>query len=621
MTPLLLLAALAAADRPNILWLTSEDNGPQLGCYGDEFADTPNLDALAADGLKYATCWSNAPVCAPARTTIITGMYPPSFGGQHMRSEVRLPGEIGGEVVKLFPQLLRDAGYYCTNHTKTDYNLVGDPAACWDDTSKAAHYDNRPDGTPFFAVFNETISHESKLRTRPHEAVHDPAGVRVPAYHPDTPEVRQDWAQYYDRVTEMDARLGKRLKDLEKAGLADDTIVIYFGDHGSGMPRSKRTPLDSGLRVPLIVRVPEKFAHLAPGGYAAGGTSDRLVSFVDLAPTVLSIAGVDIPAYMQGSAFAGGTPGDPPEYLFGFRGRMDERTDFSRAVTDGRMVYVRNYLPHLPHGQHVGYQFQTPTTRVWKAMYDAGELSDAQSRFWQARGGEELYNLATDPDEVRDLATPETVVPFRAALRSWQLEIRDLGFMPEGVMHRLAEEAGVTPYEYGHSDRYPLEEIMAAADSASLPGDEIGPEWIAAMAVGDGHPAARYLAASAYLAVDPAFARENRDPLLDALEDTHPEVAIAAAEALAEHAKRPRVAGIDDDRAVALSVLERYADYRNGSSFAATAALAAVDRLGRKADPIKAAVLDAPRPGPEAGRAREYVRRLQDTIAGREWSK
>ncbi|HRX79964.1 MAG TPA: sulfatase, partial [Pirellulaceae bacterium] len=241
--------ALTAEDslRPNVLWITSEDNGPHLGCYGDDYATTPNLDALAARGMIYRTCWSNAPVCAPARTTIISGMYPTSLGAEHMRSMTQLP-----DAFKMYPVYLREAGYYCTNNSKEDYN-VKPTGEVWDDSSGKAHWKKRADGQPFFAIFNHTISHESKLRTRPHKAVHDAAKVRVPAYHPDTPEVRQDWAQYYDRITEMDALAGENLQEIAAAGLADDTIVFYYGDHGSGMPRSKRWPYNSGLQVPLIV--------------------------------------------------------------------------------------------------------------------------------------------------------------------------------------------------------------------------------------------------------------------------------------------------------------------------------------------------------------------------------
>ena len=199
---------------PNILWITSEDNGPALGAYGDNFADTPNLDALAALGMIYRNSWSNAPVCAPARTTIISGVYPPSLGAQHMRSMVPMP-----DGMKMYPQFLREAGYYCTNNSKEDYNLVK-PGEVWDESSREAHWRNRHDSTqPFFAIFNFTTTHESQIRSRPHEQKHDPAGVPIPAYHPDVPEVRQDWAQYYDKMTEMDTQAGEILQQLKEVGL------------------------------------------------------------------------------------------------------------------------------------------------------------------------------------------------------------------------------------------------------------------------------------------------------------------------------------------------------------------------------------------------------------------
>jgi len=227
-----MLVAVAAArqedrPRPNILWITSEDNGTELGCYEDPYARTPHIDRLAARGLKYLNAWSNAPVCAPARTTIISGMYPPSTGSEHMRSLVKLPAGF-----RMFPQYLRDAGYYCTNNAKEDYNLKK-PGQVWDESSRQAHWRNRQPGQPFFAVFNITTSHESQLRKRPHRLVHDPSQAPVPTYHPDTPEVRHDWAQYYDKLTEMDTEVGERLDELEVAGLADHTIIFYYGDHGS----------------------------------------------------------------------------------------------------------------------------------------------------------------------------------------------------------------------------------------------------------------------------------------------------------------------------------------------------------------------------------------------------
>ena len=290
----------ADGTRPNILWISSEDHGPQMGCYGDSLAVTPNVDALASRGVRYATCWSNAPVCAPARTTIITGMYPPSLGAEHMRSMVAMP-----EGTRLFPSILRERGYYCTNNSKEDYNVAVSEKV-WDVSSNKAHWKNRPDADqPFFAVFNSTLSHESAIRRFKGEPKHDVTKVRVPAYHPDTPTSRRDWAIYYDTVTQADEAAGKHLKELEAAGLAESTIVFYWGDHGSGMPRSKRWPCNSGLHVPLIVYIPEAYAHLRPYDYKAGGISERPVSFVDFAPTMLSLAGIPPKTWMQGKAFLG----------------------------------------------------------------------------------------------------------------------------------------------------------------------------------------------------------------------------------------------------------------------------------------------------------------------------
>ena len=247
----------SAADHPHILWLTSEDHGPEMGCYGDALAVTPNVDGLARKGMLFDLAWSCAPVCAPARTCIITGMYPPSIGGQHMRSMVSLPDEM-----QFYPWYLKKAGYYTSNNSKQDYN-VNKMEQGWDASSKKAHYRDRAEDQPFFAVFNVTVSHESKIRKRPHAPTLDPAKIRVPAYHPDNAESRQDWAQYYDIVSQADAMAGQRLAELARAGLTDDTIVFYYGDHGSGMARSKRWPYNSGLSVPMVVYFPEKWKHLA----------------------------------------------------------------------------------------------------------------------------------------------------------------------------------------------------------------------------------------------------------------------------------------------------------------------------------------------------------------------
>jgi len=586
------------AARPNILWVTSEDNGPHLGAYGDKFADTPNLDRIAAGGMIYRNAWSNAPVCAPARTAIISGVYPPSTGSQHMRSLLPMP-----PWMKMYPQFLREAGYYCTNNSKEDYNLEK-PDGVWDESSGKAHWRKRQPGQPFFAIFNFTVSHESQIRRRPHTPVHDPAKVRVPAYHPDTPEVRQDWAQYYDKITEMDAQVGKVLAELEEDGLADDTIIFYYGDHGPGMPRGKRWPYDSGLHVPLIISVPEKYKDLAPKEYTVGGSSDRMVAFVDLAPTLLSLVGIEPPQWMQGQAFMGKHEAAPRPYNYGFRGRMDERYDMVRSVRDERYVYLRHYMPHEIYGQYIAYMFQTPTTQVWKQLYDEGKLEPPKTFFWETKPAEELYDLQDDPDEVNNLADSprhqDVLKRMRKAQQAWALEIRDLGFLPEGEIHSRSQ--GTTPYEMGHdAAKYPIKKIMAAAELAS--SLEAGTVEKLVAAAGDEDSAVRYWAVTGVLMRGPDAVAAAKETLHKCLEDSSPYVRIAAAEALGRY-------GNDEDVAKALDVLMELAPASQGT-FVAMAALNALDLLDEKAAGRKDEIATLSQKDPNApGRTGSYIPNL-----------
>ncbi len=593
------LAWAEAGPQPNILWITSEDNGPHLGAYGDRFADTPNIDRIAAEGMIYLNAWSTAPVCAPARTTIISGVYPPSTGSEHMRSMTRLPARF-----KMYPQYLRQSGYYCTNNSKEDYNLQKPPGV-WDESSRRGHWRNRQPGQPFFAIFNFTTSHESQIRRRPHTPVHDPAKVRVPAYHPDTPEVRLDWAQYYDKITEMDAQVGRLLEELRRDGLADDTIIFYYGDHGSGMPRSKRWPYNSGLQVPMIVSVPEKFKHLAPKDYEPGGKSDRLVGFIDLAPTVLSLAGIRPPAHMQGHAFLGKYEAPEQPYGYGFRGRMDERYDMVRVVRDKRYLYIRNYMPHKIYGQFIAYMFQTPTTRVWKDLYDQGKLAPPKTFFWETKPAEELYDLQNDPDEVNNLADSpqhqEVLKRLRRAQQELAKRIRDVGFLPEGEIHARSE--GSTPYEMGHDEaKYPMEKIMAAAElAASLKQDDV-PELLAAF--GDQDSAVRYWAAMGMLMRGADGVAAAKGPLRMALEDSSPYVRVIAAEALGRY-------GSDEDVAKVLPVLLESAALDRSGAYVAMLALNALDAMDDRAKSAVEAIKALPKQhASAAGRGKNYVPNL-----------
>ncbi|MBI2686006.1 MAG: sulfatase [Acidobacteria bacterium] len=567
------LALAAQPKRPNILWITCEDMSPNIGCFGDAFAKTPLLDALAAKGLRYRSCWSNAPVCAPARTTIISGMYAPAMGAEHMRSLVNMgPGR------KMFPQLLREAGYYTSNNSKEDYNLEL-TGKVWDESGPRAHWRKRPPGQPFFSVFNFLGTHESQIRTRPHEWKHSFEGVRVPAYHPDTPEVRQDWAQYYDNIESMDAWAGRILKELSDDGLTGDTIVFFFSDHGSGMPRSKRWPYDSGLRVPLILSIPETFSAFRPPEYKTGAETRRPVSFVDLAPTVLRLAGAAPPPYHQGIDF---TAGKAREYVFGFRGRMDERVDMVRSAFDGRYVYIRNYMPHKIYGQHIAYMFETPTTRVWKELYDAGKLNAVQKRFWERKPFEELYDVSRDRDEIDNLAGKEKAIiaRMRKALDNWLITSGDKGFLPEAELHGDVSDYDVAKVK-GMADR-------AASMEGPPPADGLKSD----------SSAVRYWAALGYI-------MRGKSPGLLAA-DPSPSVRAIAAEAAG------CFGGPDEARAAAETLLD-LGDASKHGVYVAILALNGLAAMGTRAPAdIRPKIKDLP-DGPP-GRAAGYVSNLKKGI-------
>ncbi len=594
-------SASAQDARPNILWISSEDNGPNIGAFGDAFATTPNLDRLAAGGLRFVHAWSTAPVCAPARTAIISGLYPSSTGAEHMRSLVRLPAGM-----RMFPALLRDAGYYTTNNAKEDYNLVkaGDE---WDESSTTAHWRHRKPGQPFFAVFNINESHESFLQKKSAPKTHDPAKVRVPAYHPDVPEVREDWAAYYDAMTVMDRLAGDRLAELDEDGLAGDTIVFYFGDNGVGMPRSKRWPYNSGLSVPMIVRVPPKFRHLAGADYGEGAASARLVGFVDLAPTVLSLAGVKPPDWMQGRAFLGRFAAPAPEYAFGLRGRMDERYDLVRSVRDRQHVYVRHFMPHRIYGQHIPYMFLMPTTRVWKALYDQGKLSPPQTFFWEPKPSEELYDLRADPDEVNNLAADARHRPVLERMRRVLFEhlraTRDVGFLPEYELH--PDGAPAVPYERGHDPaRYDIETVLSAASRASdrsVPADRVGPGLTSP------DPITRYWAATGMLVRGQAAVDGSRAALARLLDDPAPGPRIVAAEALARF-------GPAAVRQQAIAGLLKDADAVANPEYVSLLALNALAHVADLPRPAREAIARLPRVPKSSDQRENYVARIIESM-------
>ncbi|MEW4527508.1 sulfatase-like hydrolase/transferase [Maioricimonas sp. JC845] len=441
--------AATASERPNILWITCEDMSPRLGCYGDTTVPTPNIDRLAAQGVRYLRAYGTYGVCAPNRHTLIMGMYPSSTGAMAMRTwkrtsalkfitdpellaiptyEATPPPE-----AKCFSEYLRAAGYYCTNNSKTDYQFRT-PVTAWDESGRKAHWRNRPDPEmPFFAVFNSTVTHESKVfrQTSPRRV--DPADVPVPPYYPDTPIVRRDLARQYDNIAVMDEWVGGILTQLEEDGLADETIVFFYSDHGDGLPRMKRWVYDSGIQVPLIVRYPDR--------RDAGTTSGELVSFVDFAPTVLSLCGCEIPAHMQGQAFLGPDRAEPRKYIYACRDRMDPAPETIRAVRDERFKYVRNYRPELPYIGYIPYRDQQEIMQDILRLRDAGKLGPDQWQFTaQHKPLEELYDCQSDPHEIHNLASDpryfDKLAELREAHERWTEETGDLGHIAESELIR-----------------------------------------------------------------------------------------------------------------------------------------------------------------------------------------
>lgn len=510
-------------DLPNILWIVSEDNSPFLGAYGDEFATTPHLDQLAAEGVLYLNAFATAPVCAPARSTLITGVYPTSMGTEHMRSSYPIPS-----FIKFFPHYLKEAGYYTSNNAKKDYNTIDQPEV-WDESSNTATYKNRKPGQPFFSIFNLNVSHESSLHAVSDELNHDPEKVAIPPYHPKTPEMKHDWAQYYDKIEQMDAQAGAIIKELEEAGLADNTIVFYYSDHGGVLGRSKRFLYESGLHIPLIIRFPPKFKHLAPGN--PGSKTDRIVTFADFAPTILNLANIPAPDYMQGQAFLGKDLKNPSEYAFAFRGRMDERIDLSRSVRNKNYRYIKNYMPHKIYGQYIAYLWKAPSMQSWEEEYKAGNLNETQVRFWNQKPAEELYDVEADPHNVNNLASQpqyqDVLLQLRKANIEWVLSSRDVGFIPEAFMEEISNKT--TLYEFAQSKDYVLEEILETAELASSRDNKNLGELLKRL--NNREAIIRYWAATGCTVLGKKAAAAE-EPLLNLLNDPHVSVQIAAAEAL-----------------------------------------------------------------------------------------
>lgn len=451
---LLLFASLfqvqANEDNPNILWLSAEDISAHFGCYGDKFAKTPTIDQLAKEGVLYSRAFTTAGVCAPCRSGVITGMFQTSLGTQHMRCTATLP-----EDIMPFPYYLRQAGYYCSNNSKQDYQFKTPPET-WDDSGKKGHWRNRPDKSkPFFSVFNYTGCHESGIakeskyiqvtKDLKESERQDPNKLELPPYFPDTPIVREDWKRNYEVITAMDHWAADLIQQLKDDGLYEDTIIVFWSDHGVGLPRSKRWLYNSGTHIPLVARIPEKFRVGGQG--QPGSVSDTMVSSIDFAPTMLNLAGVKIPKHVQGKPFLGENLPSPNDYVYGARDRMDERYDIIRMVRDKRFLYIRNYEPLKTYYQYMNTPEKGATMKELRRMHEAAELpAAAEAYFSPTKPTEELYDYVKDPHNLNNLAGDAKYVAdlkrLRQAHLDWVQSSRDVGLIPEPIIAERVRSMG-----------------------------------------------------------------------------------------------------------------------------------------------------------------------------------
>ncbi len=594
-----LLAAL-----PNILWLSAEDINAHFGCYGDPHAITPNLDKLATEGMRYTHAFTTAGVCAPCRSGIITGMYQTTLGTQHMRGNAKLPDDI-----RPFPTYLRQNGYYCSNNRKEDYQFVT-PEDAWDDSSGGAHWKNRPEkDQPFFAVFNFGGCHESGIaNTKKYREVtkdladdqrQDPYALTTfPPYYPETPRAREDWKRNYELITAMDAWAGDLIQQLKDDGLYEKTIIFYWADHGVGLPRAKRWLYDSGTRIPLIIRIP---ASLRTDGQGIPGTvTDRLVSSIDFGPTVLNLAGVEIPGHVQGQPFLGENLPPPREYVYGARDRMDERYDIIRMARDKRYKYLRNYEPLKTYYQYMNTPEKGALMNELRGLHEAGNLEPMAEFYFNAtKPVEELYDTRADPNEVFNLANDpryaDILMRMRRAHLEWVKETRDTGLLAEPI---LVEREKLIGHRYGilrQNDDPTLAKRVAEIAVQASQGIEALTDLEKAMKDGDG--AVRYWGAVGLGNIGHP-AKSASGEMMKALRDESPVVRVAAARALCRMGK-PR-----DALPVLVEVL------RGGEQWERLHAAIVLDEIEAMANPVKEAMRAALVPRNDLYARGKYVVRV-----------
>ena len=459
--------------KPNILWITSEDNSIEwISCYGSKNAKTPNIDQLAKEGFRYLYCFDNGAVCAPTRSSWITGMHSISNGTQPMRSGFEIPATIS-----FYNELLQKAGYFTSNCSKTDYNLRApsgrNPKDFWNYSGKeyAGTWKLREKGQPFFTVYNIGESHESRAFGDHKDESIDPEEMILAPYHPDLPEMRNTYAKYASAISKMDSLVGQAIENLKQDGLYENTIIVYNSDHGGVLARSKRFLYSSGIHCPLIVRIPEKMKALYPKGKTPGSTMDRIVSFIDMPKTWVSLTGAEMTDNFQGRIFLGPNTEPESQYHFSWRERADERFDNVRVMRDKQFAYHKNYAPFAPNGQYLAYMHNMKATGAWERHHLAGKTNAVTGRFFEPRPSEEFYDNFKDfhniDNQIDDPLHQTKIKELKKELRRQQLKYFDSGLMPEEMRNRIIKEKNTTVYAFVRDPKlYPLAQYLDYSDLA-----------------------------------------------------------------------------------------------------------------------------------------------------------
>ncbi len=536
-----LLSCNTVQKKPNILWITIEDSSPQFfGCYGDNDARTPVIDKLAEEGVRFTNAFSTGTVCSPSRSTIITGVRTFKMGTGNHRSNYTIPGFIHG-----FPYYMKQNGYYVTNNAKTDYN-VGNvkqfTKEAWNESSNKAGWWNRKPGQPFFAVFNYADSHQSRTMTlpfstykkivwdklTPEERIGD-NDFTMPPFYNDSPEMRKQFARVYNSIKLTDKKIGELLGRLENDNLLDSTIVFFYADHGEGMPRGKTNGINFGYRVPFVIWFPEMYKHLSPWG-TAGVVTDELIDFEDLAPTLISLAGGEIPDYLKGRVLLGEGRDEPVGHLLLSSDRSDNGIDMIRTITDGRFIYSRNFMPWMPEARYIRYMEIGDIKQVMRKELAEGKLNPLQKSLFEPRPAEFLFDIENDLWETKNLVGKQeykqVLEKMRKQLDTEIMQSKDIMFLPEYEIGLISKTG--SPYEFRMDEtRYPLKEIYAAASLSGKRGNETAKQQVKLL--GNQNNIVRYWAAIGLRCQDAGTLQPFQKEIIEAMNDKYPPVAVTAA--------------------------------------------------------------------------------------------